>query len=211
MLTFRCFRWLLNFNKTTSISSLTHRAGDWSCFSSTADDWTWKTASSLITNVCTLLTKPHLCTDNSTSWDQHREGGPSDLFDRFIRFLCSLFISFPSLFLAFLCLRWQSYDLPGCLIGLAPVPVPRYICHSTHAHTDINTQYNAHAGLFCEANFIATPLGLPYYHSPTELWYVRQGLAAVCEHVWTSVVQICQTKKEKTLVIKEEQMLNERY
>lgn len=78
---------------------------------------------------------------------------------------------------------------PRLSYRLSPVPAPRYICHSVHKHTSM--QYNAYASLFCEANFIVTPLGLPFYHCPTELWHVQQGLAAVCEHVQTSAVQIC--------------------
>lgn len=74
---------------------------------------------------------------------------------------------------------------PAVLLLLScSCPMLHLLLH-TQGHKHTSMQYNAHISLFYGAKFIVTPLGLLFffYHSPTELWYVQWGLAAVCEHV----------------------------
>lgn len=65
-----------------------------------------------------------------------------------------------------------------------------------HTHADKKRTYvlyNAHAGLFCEANFIVTPLGLTFYHSPTVM--VCSAGSGSC--VWTRVNVCCANMADK--------------
>lgn len=143
----------------------------------------------LISRVHTLLTKPRLRTVNSALPEISSERAVSliystDLSDS------SAALSIPSLPLSHLLMSpVAELRSPRLSYRLSPVPAPRYICRSTH--TDINThimQYNAHAGLFCEANFIVTPLG------PSFLSFAHRVMACSAgssSWVWTCVNGCC--------------------
>lgn len=124
-------------------------------------------------------------TVNPASWDQQREGGLSDLFNRFIRFLCSPFSSIPPSFSLSYVSGGRVTISPAVLSPLSCSFPTLHLPHHTYGHKLL---YNAHAGPFCQADFIVTPLGPPFYHWPTELWHVQRGLASC---VWTRVNGCC--------------------
>lgn len=153
------------------------------------------------THSLSLIRKPHLQAVNSTSWDQQREEAVW-FIPPIYQIPVQPFHSIPpsSQFLvspvAELRSRRLSYRPLSCSCPTLHLPL------HTHGHKLTPVQYNAHTGLFCEANFIATPLGLSFL-SFSHRVMVCSVESSSC--VWTRVNRCCATTpdKRKTMGIKD--------
>lgn len=151
----------------------------------------------LIAHVRTLLTKPHLPMVNSASWDQHW-GAVHLIYSTDLSDSCAALSFHPSLFLTFLCLRWQSYDLPRLSYRLCPVPAPCYICHSTRKDRNTHPCSIMHTLVFS--------MGLTsLWHPWDSLFIILLQSYGMFYRVWQLCVNTCEwvlckyARKKKTM------------